>query len=518
MTIVHSDDMTAERMRANYRAWLQAGLWLAVIVVAMIGLFWEAASGAVSVWRGSETFNHCFLIPLIVGYLLWDRRAVFAAISPRSDPLLLLILPLPALVWLVGDIAAVLEVQQFAGIAMLQVVIATIIGRAAYRALLFPCLYLFLMVPSGEWLTAPLQDFTTWFIVRGLEILSIPVFNDGVFLEISNGRFEVAEACAGLRFLIAAVAFGFLFANLIYRSWRRRLVFIVLSFVVPIIANGFRALGIVLLAHYSDNRIAVGVDHIVYGWGFFTAILLALIWGGLRFREDLRGSGAPGSGIVADGAQAGTVGGLAITALITIAALSVAPAYATFLHDRGASGDAQTMAAPSVAAPWIAQPWRSSWRPIYVGASAEYRSAYGNTQDWVELLVAVYTDQSQGRKLVGFDNQLEDGDVWRRITDEPSQLDIGGTRRPAQVRRLIGPEGQRYIWRLYWIDGHWTSSGIEARARYVLGKLLRGRSRAAAVIVSTAASSPAEAAQVVQRFVDAMPDIAGWLRDGPGER
>ncbi len=263
---------------------------------------------------------------------------MFGAIAPRSDPLLLLILPLPALVWLVGDIAAVLEVQQFAGIAMLQVVIATIIGRAAYRALLFPCLYLFLMVPSGEWLTAPLQDFTTWFIVRGLELLSIPVYADGVFIEISTGRFEVAEACAGLRFLIAAVAFGLLFANLIYRSWRRRLVFIALSFAVPIIANGFRALGIVLLAHYSDNRIAVGVDHIVYGWGFFTAILLALIWFGLRFQRGPAWFKCACSAIGADGAQAGTVGGLVIAALITIAALAVAPAYAAFLHDRGADG------------------------------------------------------------------------------------------------------------------------------------------------------------------------------------
>lgn len=508
MTIVHSDDMTAERMRANHRAWLQAGLWLAVIVVAMIGLFWEAASGAVSVWRGSETFNHCFLIPLIVGYLLWDRRAVFGAIAPLPTAWLLVLMPAPALLWLVGDVAAVLEVQQFAAMAMLQIVIAAIIGRAAYRALLFPCLYLFLMVPSGEWLTAPLQDVTAWFVVRGLELLSIPVYADGVFIDIPTGRFEVAEACAGLRFLIAAVAFGLLFANLIYRSWSRRLTFIALSFVVPIIANGFRAFGIVLLAYISDNRIAAGVDHIVYGWGFFTAILLALIWFGLRYREDGEPLRPAISNATADGPRAG---GLAMAALFALLVIAAAPAYARFLH-LGADGGAPAMlAAPQPAAPWQAGPWRPTWRPVYVGPAAELAVTYYNTVETVEVYAAIYTDQSQDRKLIGFRNQLEDGEVWRRIEDAPSTILIDGQERPAQLRRLTGPGGQRRVWFIYWIDGTWTANGLTARFRYVLNKIFLGRSRAAVVVVSSDATSQTDAVEAVQRATAALPGLGPWL-------
>lgn len=508
MTIFHSDDMTAERMRANQRAWLQAGLWLAVIVAAMIGLFWEAASGAVSVWRGSETFNHCFLIPLIVGYLLWDRRAVFGRIAPAPTPWLLILMPAPALLWLIGDVAAVLEVQQFAAMAMLQIVIATVVGWAAYRALLFPCLYMFMMVPSGEWLTAPLQDVTTWFVVRGLELLSIPVYADGVFIDIPTGRFEVAEACAGLRFLIAAVAFGLLFANLIYRSWSRRLTFIALSFVVPIIANGFRAFGIVLLAYLSDNRIAAGVDHIVYGWGFFTAILLALIWFGLRYREDEGPRRLAVSTQATDRPRAGALAKAGLAALLVIAA---APAYARLLHSGAGGGAPAALAAPQPAAPWQAGPWRPTWRPVYVGPAAELAATYFNTVEAVEVYAAIYTDQSQDRKLIGYRNQLEDGEVWRRIGDAPSTILIDGRERPAQLRRLTGLGGQRRVWSIYWVDGTWTASGLTVRSIYVLNKIFRGRSRAAVVLVSSDAPTQADAVQAVQRATTALPGLGTWL-------
>ena len=79
----------------------------------------------------------------------------------------------------------------------------------------------------------------------GLDALRHPAFIDGYTIEIPEGTFYVAEACAGLRFLIASIAFGCLYALLMYRSPVRRGVFILVSIVVPVIANGFRALGIV---------------------------------------------------------------------------------------------------------------------------------------------------------------------------------------------------------------------------------------------------------------------------------
>lgn len=69
---------------------------------------------------------------------------------------------------------------------------------------------------------------------------------EGLYLSIPAGHFEVAEACSGLRYLMASVALGVLYAYLTYRSPWRRLAFVVLSMVMPIVANGIRAYGIVM--------------------------------------------------------------------------------------------------------------------------------------------------------------------------------------------------------------------------------------------------------------------------------
>ncbi len=82
---------------------------------------------------------------------------------------------------------------------------------------------------------------------------------------------------------------GLIYASVVYRSRKRQLMFVlVASIAVPIAANGVRAYGIILLAYLTNNRLAVGVDHIVYGWLFFIVIQLALFAIGLYWRESPR--------------------------------------------------------------------------------------------------------------------------------------------------------------------------------------------------------------------------------------
>jgi len=70
-----------------------------------------------------------------------------------------------------------------------------------------------------------------------------------------------------------------------YKTWIRRVGFLVASAVVPILANAVRVFGIVVLAHVSNNRIAAGVDHIIYGWIFFTVVMALLLTVGGWWRE-----------------------------------------------------------------------------------------------------------------------------------------------------------------------------------------------------------------------------------------
>jgi exosortase A len=160
-----------------------------------------------------------------------------------------------------------------------------VFGTVVARAMLMPLAFLMFAVPIGEGLIPKLQDFSAWFAVKMLDLSSVPVLLEGRFITVPSGRWEVAEACSGIRYLTSSVAIGFLYAGLVYRSWVRRIGFLLASTAVPILANGLRVYGIVLLAYLSGNRIAAGVDHLLYGWLFFTIVMFLLLSVGSWWRE-----------------------------------------------------------------------------------------------------------------------------------------------------------------------------------------------------------------------------------------
>lgn len=280
----------------NVRALTETGLtdvWrsgpavAASIGVVALGLLFHAeVAAAVSVWSTSTAYNHCFLVIPIVLYLLWDRREVLRDAIADPMPLAALAgIPL-AMAWFVAERLGIMEGRQLLAMSFVELLFFIVLGPRLWWQLAGPLLYLYFLVPFGAFLTRPLQDFTTIFVDHGLRILHIPAYITGYTIEIPEGTFLIAEACAGLRFLIAAVAFGCLYALIMYRGWLRRTVFIAVSIVVPIIANGIRALGIVTLGHLLGSAQAVEADHVLYGWIFFSIVILILIALGLPFRQD----------------------------------------------------------------------------------------------------------------------------------------------------------------------------------------------------------------------------------------
>ena len=167
--------------------------------------------------------------------------------------------------------------------------ILIVLGLRLFRLLLAPLLFLFFLVPSGAFLVPSLQTIAADIVIAGLHALNIPTFSDGYMIEIPEGPFEIAEACAGLRFLIASIVFGCFFAVVMYRSPLRRTLFILMSIFVPIFANGLRALGIIVLAHLEGSASAVAADHVLYGWLFFTLVIMILIGIGALLARRRRG-------------------------------------------------------------------------------------------------------------------------------------------------------------------------------------------------------------------------------------
>lgn len=265
-----------------------------VMGLLVLGLVFHAEiAAAIAVWMDSTVYNHCFLVIPIVAYLIWDRRAVLVGAVPRPLPIAALAVLPAGIAWFLADRVGIMEGRQLMAMCVVELLFLAVLGWRLYRALLGPLLYLFFLVPFGAFITPQLQDITAAFTTHGLDLLGIANYSDAYSIEIPEGTFYIAEACAGLRFLIAAVAFGCLYSLLMYRSPLRRCVFILVSVVVPVIANGFRALGIVVLGHLLGSAQAAATDHVLYGWIFFSIVILLLVVLGLPFREDDRAPTPP---------------------------------------------------------------------------------------------------------------------------------------------------------------------------------------------------------------------------------
>src|SRR3954469_9012992 len=103
-----------ETRSATARAWVRHGTALGVLLLATLAAFHNSVEAAVKVWWVSPTYSHCFLIVPIVLWLLWEKRAALAMTAPNLLPQALLVMPVLGLMWWMGQLAAINEVQQYA--------------------------------------------------------------------------------------------------------------------------------------------------------------------------------------------------------------------------------------------------------------------------------------------------------------------------------------------------------------------------------------------------------------------
>jgi exosortase A len=313
---------------------------LAVGCAVLVGLFLPEQLAAVRVWDSSSAYGHCWLVLPVAAWLAWDRRhALVAETAVPWRAGALLAIPL-ALLWLAAERVGVMEARQLAALGLVEILVLAVLGWRLAWAMAAPLGYLIFLVPFGAFLTPALQDVTVWFVRHGLGVLGIPYAIRERQIDIPGGSFYIAEACAGLRFLIASIAFGALYSLIMFVSPWRRVAFVAASCAVPVVANGLRALGIVVLGYVLGSAQAAYTDHILYGWLFFTLVIVALALAGLPFREAPSAALAPGP-LPARGAAWRA----AAAAGVVVAVAGMARAAASF----GAAG-----AAPPVAPAMLA--------------------------------------------------------------------------------------------------------------------------------------------------------------------
>ncbi len=457
--------------------WREHVAVLAATVAALLVLFARDAAAMAHQWWASSTYQHCLFILPIVAWLVWQRHREVARVEPRAWLPGLLFVALAAFLWLIGEAAGVALVRHAALIALVQASVLAILGPAAVRALLFPLFYLVFLVPFGDEFVPPLQTVTAKITMALLHISGVPARIDGVFITTPSGWFEVAEACSGVKFLVAMVAYGALVANVCFRSWPRRIAFMGLCVVAPILANGVRAFATIYAAHLTSVAAATGFDHIVYGWFFFAFVMALVIAIGWRFFD--RRIGDPWLTAIPR-----AVGKPRNALAVALAALGIAALPIVW---NGTVIATQRRPLPhQVFLPQVAR-WTQvtntgchPWTPRFDGADhrlyGRYRDASGRQ---VDVAIALYGWQGEGRKLAGFGQGAADPDhkwAWAANALAPP----GG-----KAERILAPgRVAREALTFYVLAGGATGDAMTVRLRTLRAHLLGGDQRAGVVIVS----------------------------------
>ena len=480
--------------------WRAHGLALLAVLALVLGLYWPTASSMVGIWMGSETFAHAFVVPPLALWLVWRERARLAAVPPRAVPWVAVVVAGLALVWWAGDLVSVNAVTHLMLMAMLVACVPAVLGWQATRVILFPLLFLFFAVPIGDFLTPLLMQYTADFVVGALRVTGVPVYREGQHLIIPTGHWSVVEACSGIRYLMASTMAGTLFAYLNFHTTSRRLMFVGVSILVPIVANWLRAYIIVMLGHLSNNRIATGVDHLLYGWVFFGIVIMLMFYlgGSWADRQPPAPVRPPRVPVAGDGLAAGTP---LVAALVGLAVVLAVPVLGLSRLGQGGPSMAPQLTLPQ-ALPSGAQALASGvpdWAPAYKEPSAQARQIYaaaGGSAVGVHL--AYYRDQGGSRKLVNSENALvlSEDLHWNRVgagritVDTPAGPNALRTTLLAPVMSGPGaatqPRGDRLrVWQLYWVGGRYTDSDLLAKVYQGLQKLRGQGDDGAAVLLYT---------------------------------
>jgi exosortase A len=474
-------------------------LAIAVALLAPFVLYFATARSIVAIWDSSETFAHGYIILPISLWLIWRRRANFSALPPTPYWPALILLAMAGAAWLLARMGEVQVVQQYAFVAMLPLIALGVLGRRLAGSLAFPLLFLLFAVPFGEIFIDPLIQFTADFTVRAVQLTGIPVLRNGTRFEIPSGSWSVVEACSGVRYLISSVTIGCLYAYLTYRSTARRALFIAVSIVVPVIANGLRAYMIVMIGHLSSMTLATGVDHLIYGWLFFGLVMFLMFWIGSYWREDQAATPAP---VVRgpDAVPAARSGAAIALALVAMSALW--PALA--LYNERANHNPRPVVLDQVAVGWAPAPAFSSWIPSYMAPDAAFNGVYQAPAGApVALTVLYYRNQANKKALVSSVNRLTgEKDPYHESGSSLRTEPAGGRQLALRETVVQGPSGNLLVWQWLWIDGRATANNYVGKLWQAEAKLrVRGDDGAAVMLSAPYADQRDDARAALRAFL-----------------
>jgi len=255
--------------------------WQAVVLVALIGwLYTPILIRLAQQWWSDPNFSHGIFVPVFSLFVVWQHRSRLRAVPHRPSNWGLMVIVFSLCTLVLGVLGAELFLSRISLLLLIGGTIVFFLGWRMLGAVLFPLLFLALMIPIpaivlGQ-ITFPLQILASKLSAGLLPLLGVPVLREGNVINLPAMPLEVAVACSGIRSLLSLTTLAIMYGYLLEDRIVIRVVLALASIPIAVAANGLRIVGTGLLVQYWDPDKAEGFFHLFSGWLIFVVSLLML--------------------------------------------------------------------------------------------------------------------------------------------------------------------------------------------------------------------------------------------------
>lgn len=489
---------------ADLHGWPLALTLLCAALALTLSLYFESAASAVDLWWNRSAYNHGFLIIPISLYLVWDKREALAAMTPRPDVSGLILIAGFSFAWVLARSAGINEGEHFALVGVIQGVVLAVLGRQLFLSMILPMAYLWLMVPTGTVFYPILQGAAHWLSSTMLALSGIPVYTEGFLIEVPIGLYDVAPGCSGLNFILASLALAPLYGYMMYDGMRKRLIAIAVMLGVAVLANGVRVYGIIALAEFTNKRIDIIDDHLLYGWGFFAGVLAVAGYIGSRFADPVR----PLSEEARAPADHIGRGKLVTGATLAMALLAVFPLYRMAALTADTPGSMRDIDISGLGLE-SAREGAGSWQPDYPWATKTRLLTASRRGVEAEIYLAGYFTPraagemiTSGNDLTGSASMVRTGSFSRRIESSSGSINW-------HFVRLQSRGGARLVARARYVEGAFVASTLKAKLLQARATLLWDFQGSGVILVTVPVTDDFDAAtDDLVRFLEGA-DVSG---------
>ncbi|WP_129645557.1 exosortase A [Peristeroidobacter agariperforans] len=433
--------VSAEGVYPPARALLRVG-WIVLIALAVALIMWRTTATLLREWSDTDdlTYTHGYLILAISVWALWRSRDSLARENSAPVAALIPISLVLSVAWLITYRAGLLVVYQALLPLAMWVAVWTICGWGVARTSLFAFGFLYFAVPIWSLANSTLQHATTAAMKALLPLFGVPTYFSGNTVYIPAGVFEIAGGCSGLHFFIVGTAIATLYGEVHRDSLKTRAIFVLMAAVLAVLANWVRVFTIIVAGHLTNmQHFLIRVDHYYFGWVVFAVAIGLFLYLASRMPQ-----GRAADPMIERTSQPQPV---SRRAWLIAACTAVAVALGPWQASRVSAGAREPASVLPTLTGWNGPDNAvGEWRPKFPSADQLLLGSYSANGQSVDVFVAAYREQHQGKEFGSLGNSSLGEGLESRLPRRALSGGIG-------ERIVIDDQGTRWILRDTYVVG-----------------------------------------------------------------